>query len=115
MNFIKSLLIVCLVLGMTSCATSQRTTVVAPARGVVVTKISKPRVIVHRNTNYYLSNGVWYTRNNRGYVAVAAPRGAVIRTLPRGYKVRTIRGVKYYNYNGVYYKRTGKRYVVVKV
>jgi hypothetical protein len=115
MNFIKIFLIVILILGMSSCATGQRTTVMLPARGVVVTKVNNPRVIVHRNTNYYVSKGIWYTKNRRGYVVVNPPAGIVVRSLPRGHRIKTIRGVKYYHYNGVYYKRNGRNYVVVKI
>lgn len=115
MNTIKNLLIIILILGMTSCATSQRTTVILPKKGVVVTKVVKPRVVVHRNTNFYLSKGIWYKKNKRGYVVVNPPAGIVVKSLPSGFRVKKIRGVKYYHYNGVYYKRTGRKYIVVNV
>lgn len=115
MNTVKTFLVLILMIGMTSCATSQRTTVILPKRGVVVTKVTNPRLVVHRNINYYHSDGVWYTRNRKGYVVVNPPAGIVVQSLPRGYRVRKIRGVKYYHYNGIYYKRTGRRYTVVNI
>ncbi|XLS27901.1 DUF6515 family protein [Flavobacteriaceae bacterium M23B6Z8] len=115
MNTIKTFLVLILIIGMTSCATSQRTTIILPKKGVVVTRVNNPRLVVHRNVNYYHSAGVWYTKNRTGYVVVTPPAGIVVRSLPRGYRVKKIRGVRYYHYNGVYYKKTGRKYVVVKV
>lgn len=94
----------------TSCATTVR---VRPAESVVVTKLHRPTVIVHRNVRYYRSNGVWYVKQNRRYRVVSAPAGVRVTTLPRGYRVVKVRGVKYYKYNGVYYKRSGRNYIVV--
>lgn len=115
MNPFKNIFIALLIVGMTSCATGQRTTIIAPSQGVVVTKVSNPRVVVHRNTNYYFSKGVWYTRNNRGYVVVNPPEGIVVKSLPRGYRVKTIRGVRYFHHNGIYYKKHGRKYTVVRI
>ncbi|MEW7290395.1 DUF6515 family protein [Aquimarina sp. 2304DJ70-9] len=96
----------------TSCATTVR---VRPAKGVVVTKLHHPRVVVHNNVRYYRSGGVWYVKKSRGYRTVSAPVGVRVTTLPRGYKVVKVRGVKYYTSNGVYYRRSGKKYIVVHV
>ncbi len=96
----------------TSCATTVR---VRPVRGVGVTKLHHPRVVVHNKVRYYRSRGVWYVKKNRRYRTVAAPIGIRVTTLPRGYKVVRVRGVKYYTSNGVYYRRSGKKYIVVNV
>ncbi|WP_025667607.1 DUF6515 family protein [Aquimarina megaterium] len=96
----------------TSCATTVQ---VRPARGVVVTKVHRPKIIVHKNVNYYRSAGVWYVKKNRVYKRVSVPAGVRVATLPRGYKTVKVRGVKYYTCKGVYYKRSGKRYIVVHV
>ncbi|GAA4275873.1 DUF6515 family protein [Aquimarina mytili] len=96
----------------TSCATTVR---VRPARGVVVTKLHHPKIVVHNNVRYYRSNGTWYVKQNRGYRTIAAPVGVRVTTLPRGYRVVKVRGVKYYTYRGVYYKRSGRKYIVVNV
>ncbi|EZH73808.1 hypothetical protein ATO12_17905 [Aquimarina atlantica] len=97
---------------MTSCATTVQ---VRPARGVVVAKVHRPKIIVHKNVNYYRSGGVWYIKKNRVYKRVSVPAGVRVTTLPRGYKTVKVRGVKYYTCKGVYYKRSGKRYIVVHV
>ncbi len=96
----------------TSCATSVR---LRPARGVVVTKLHQPKVIVHNNKRYYRNKGVWYVKKNRRYVTVAAPMGARVTTLPKGHRIVKIRGVQYYTCNGVYYKKSGRNYIVVNV
>ncbi len=97
---------------MTSCATTAAT---RPTRGVVVTKVHNPKIIMHKNVRYYRSNGVWYVKKNRSYRRVTAPVGVRVTTLPRGYRVVRVRGVQYYKCGGVYYKRSGKRYIVVNV
>ncbi|WP_160114822.1 DUF6515 family protein [Aquimarina sp. AU474] len=104
------ILIICFLT--TSCAT---TVTVRPARGVVVTKLNHPRVVVHNNVRYYKSRGVWYIKKNKSYRTVTVPVGVRVTTLPRGYKVVKIRGVKYFAHNGVYYKRSGRKYIVVNV
>ncbi|MFD0862349.1 DUF6515 family protein [Sungkyunkwania multivorans] len=103
-----------LAIAFTSCAT--RTAVaVRPAKTVVVTKVHNPRVVVHNNSRYYISKGVWYKKSNGRYITIKAPVGAAVTKLPRGYKVVKVRGVRYYKSGGVYYKRSGKRYIVVNV
>ncbi|WP_024771882.1 DUF6515 family protein [Aquimarina macrocephali] len=97
---------------MTSCATTLK---VRPARGVVVTKVHRPKVVVHKNVHYYRSDGVWYVKKNRAYKRVTVPTGVRVTTLPRGYKTVKVRGVKYYRCKGVYYKRSGRKYIVVQV
>lgn len=96
----------------TSCAAKVR---VHPAPAVVVTKVYKPKVVVHKNVRYYRSGGVWYIKKNRVYKKVVVPAGLRIATLPRGYKIVKVRGVRYYKCKGVYYKRSGKKYVIVSV
>ncbi|PKV52800.1 hypothetical protein ATE84_4927 [Aquimarina sp. MAR_2010_214] len=97
---------------MTSCATTVK---VRPARGVVVTKVHRPKVVVHKNVHYYRSDGVWYVKKNRAYKRVTVPTGVRVTTLPRGYKTVKVRGVKYYRCKGVYYKKSGRKYIVVQV
>ena len=99
---------------LTSCAS---TTVVRarPANAVVVTKVHRPKVIVHKNVRYYRADGVWYKKRGRKYVVVNAPVGVKVTTLPRGYRVVKVRGITYYKYKGVYYKRSGRKYIVVNV
>ncbi len=95
-----------------SCATTVR---VYPANRVVVTKVHKPRIVVHKNVKYYRSGGVWYIKKNRRCVSVAAPVGLRINVLPTGYKLVKVKGIRYYKHKGVYYKKSGRDYVVVNV
>lgn len=88
---------------------------VYPKRGIVVTKINKPSVVVHKKVNYYYADGVWYTKKQRAYVVVGAPVGVTVRRLPRGRRVVKINGRKYYKYRGVVYKKQRRRYIVVNV
>lgn len=95
---------------------AQRTVVhVYPKHGTVVTKINTPKVFVHKRTNFYFADGVWYKARGRKYVVVGAPVGIKVRTLPRGNKVVVVNGRKLYKYRGVWYKRSGRNYVVVNV
>ncbi len=96
----------------TSCATTVR---VRPANRMVVAKVHNPRVVVHKNVKYYRSDGIWYKKKNRRYIAVAAPVGIRVNVLPKGYKTVKVKGVRYYRYKGIYYKKSGRNYVVVNV
>ncbi|MBT8304597.1 MAG: hypothetical protein KJP09_09020 [Bacteroidia bacterium] len=96
-------------------STAQITTKIYPKRGVVVTKIHKPKIIVHKNKNLYWADGIWYKRNQGKYIVVNAPAGIAIKRLPRGHKVVRINGRKYYKYRGIVYKKQRRNYVVVTV
>lgn len=97
-------------------AAAQRTVVrVYPKHGTVVTTINRPKVFVHKRTNFYFANGVWYKARGRKYVVVGAPVGIKVRQLPRGNKVVVVNGRKLYKYKGVWYKKSGRNYVVVNV
>ncbi len=114
-TFKLMLLTLIMVIGFSSC-TAQRTVVrVYPKHGTVVTTISKPRIIVHKNRNFYFANGVWYKATGRKYVVCAAPVGIRVNHLPRGNKVVVVNGRKLYKYKGVWYKKSGRHYVVVTV
>ncbi|WP_343485979.1 DUF6515 family protein [Allomuricauda sp. d1] len=109
------LLTLILMVGISSC-NAQRTVVrVYPKHGTVVTTLSKPRVIVHKRTNFYFTNGVWYKARGRKYVVCAAPVGIKVRNLPRGNKIVHVNGRKLYKHKGVWYKKSGRHYVVVNV
>nr|WP_299069191.1 DUF6515 family protein [uncultured Allomuricauda sp.] len=95
---------------------AQKTVVrVYPKHGTVVKTITKPKVVVHNNVNFYFSDGVWYRTKGKTYVVAAAPRGITVRKLPRARKVVVVNGRKLYKYRGVWYKKTGRNYVVVNV
>ena len=88
---------------------------VYPKHGTVVTKINTPKVFVHKRTNFYFADGVWYKMRGRKYVVVGAPVGIKVRNLPRGNKVIVVNGRKLYQYKGIWYKKSGRNYVVVNV
>lgn len=110
-------LVIAAFLGTMIGANAQTRTVVRvyPKHGTVVRTVSNPRVIVHKKTNYYYADGVWYKARGKRYVVTAAPRGIKIRTLPRGSKVVYRKGRKLYQYRGLWYKKRGRNYVVVNV
>lgn len=116
MKNLKLILLTFVLLGSFLTINAQRTVVkVYPKRGTVVTTIKKPRVVVHKKTNYYIADGVWYKARGRKYVVVNAPVGIKIRTLPRGNKVVVVNGRKLYKYKGVWYKKSGRNFIVVHV
>ena len=86
-----------------------------PKKGTVITKIHKPKVVVHKKVNYYYADGVWYNRARGQYVVIGAPQGVKIRRLPRGYKVLKHYGRTYYKYRGVVYKKQRRHFIVVNM
>ncbi|MEX0314393.1 MAG: hypothetical protein AB3N18_09470 [Allomuricauda sp.] len=74
MKNLKTILFAIAFLGTLVSVSAQRTVVkVYPKHGTVVTKITKPRVVVHKKTNFYFADGVWYKARGRSYVVCAAP------------------------------------------
>ncbi|MET1259776.1 DUF6515 family protein [Flagellimonas sp. DF-77] len=116
MKNLKLILLTMTLMGGMLTSTAQRTVVrVYPKHGTVVTTIKKPRVVVHKKTNFYVADGIWYKARGKKYVVCAAPVGVKLRTLPRGNKVVVVNGRKLYKYKGIWYKRSGRHYVVVTV
>ncbi len=116
MKKLQMLLIVMTLLGAMVSMNAQRTVVkVYPRHGTVVTKISRPKVIVHKNVRFHFANGVWYKARGKNYVVCAAPLGIKVRNLPRGNKIVHVNGRKLYKYKGIWYKKKGRGYVVVTV
>ncbi len=116
MKNLKSLLVVLLCFGTFYTADAQRKVVrVYPNHGAVVTTIHKPKLVIHKKSNYYFADGIWYKAKGRKYVVVRAPKGIKVRTLPRGNKVVVLNGRKLYKYKGVWYKKSGRNYIVVNV
>jgi hypothetical protein len=114
-NF-KILLVVMALSGAMISANAQRTVVrVYPKRGTIVKTVKKPKVVVHKKTNFYFANGIWYKARGRNYVVCAAPVGVKVRKLPRGNKVVVVNGRKLYKYKGIWYKKSGRKYIVVNV
>lgn len=117
MKNLKLVLIVLILLGGIAQATAQRKVVkVYPKHGTIVTKVHKPKIVVHKKVNFHFSDGVWYKAQGRRFVVCAAPIGVQLRRLPRGRKVVMLsNGRKVYKYKGVWYKKKGRGYVVVTV
>ncbi|MDC6365075.1 MULTISPECIES: DUF6515 family protein [Flavobacteriaceae] len=116
MKTLKTILVTIALLGSFTIASAQKTVVrVYPKHGTVVTTISKPRIVVHKKTNYYVADGVWYRARGRKYVVCAAPVGTKVRTLPRAHRVVYVNGRRLYKYRGVWYKKRGRDFVVVTV
>ncbi len=116
MKKVKILLLAATLLGALLTVEAQRTVVrVYPKHGTVVTTINRPKIIVHKRTNYYFADGVWYRARGRKYVVCAAPVGIKVRALPRGNKVVVVNGRKLYKHKGIWYKKSGRHFVVVTV
>ncbi|MFD2586935.1 DUF6515 family protein [Croceitalea marina] len=116
MKSLKILFLVMALFGAMITVSAQKTVVrFYPKHGTIVKTVKKPRVVVHKKTNFYFSDGVWYKARGRNYVVCAAPLGVKVRKLPRGYKVVVINGRKLYKYKGIWYKKSGRNYIVVNV
>ncbi len=116
MKTLKRILLTFALIGGMLYTNAQQTVVrIYPRHGTVVTTLSSPRVIVHKRTNYYLADGVWYRARGKKYVVCAAPVGVRVRTLPRGNKVVVVNGRRLYKYKGIWYRKSGRNYVVVNV
>ncbi|MEL6918590.1 MAG: DUF6515 family protein [Bacteroidota bacterium] len=115
MKNLKNVLIILVLFGSLAAVHAQTTVNLYPKYGTVVTKVYKPKVIVHRGVNFHFSNGIWYKTRGRKYVVCAAPVGVKVRQLPRGNKVIVYNGRKLYKYKGVWYKKSGRGYIVVNV
>ena len=114
MKNLRIILLTLLLVGGLLSSNAQRTVVrVYPKHGTVVTTIKKPRTFIHKRTNFFFSDGVWYKARGRKYVVVAAPVGIKVRNLPRGNKMVIVNGRKLYKYKGIWYKKSGRNYVVV--
>ena len=116
MKNLKLILLTMALIGGLLSMNAQRTVVrVYPKHGTVVTTIKKPRVIVHKKTNFYFADGVWYKARGRKYVVTSAPVGIKVRKLPRGNKIVHVNGRKLYKYKGIWYKKSGRHFIVVTV
>ena len=116
MGSLRNFILAILALGtMVACGAQTKVVRVYPKHGTVVRTIHKPKVIVHKKTNFYFANGVWYKARGKRYVVCSAPVGVRVRTLPRGHRVVWRNGRKLYNYKGIWYKKSGRNFVVVTV
>ncbi len=115
MKALKTILITMALLG-TMVASAQKAVVrIYPKHGTVVTTIKKPKVVIHKKTNFYFADGIWYKARGKRYVVCAAPNGIRVKRLPRARRVVVVNGRKLYKYRGIWYKKSGRHYVVVNV
>lgn len=116
MKNLKLIFLTMALIGGVFIAVAQRTVVrVYPKHGTIVTTVNKPKVFVHKRTNFYFADGVWYKARGRKYVVVGAPVGVKVRSLPIGNKVVVVNGRKLYTYKGVWYRKSGRKFIVVNV
>lgn len=113
-NF-KILIVLIVLFGTISASYAQRVVKVYPRHGTVVTKIYKPKVIVHHGVNYHFASGIWYKARGRKFVVCAAPRGVVVSQVPKGRKIVYINGKKHFKFKGIWYTKKGNGYMVVHV
>lgn len=88
---------------------------VSPKYGVVVTKVHRPSVVVHKGVIFYYAKGVWYKPYGRRYMVCRAPIGIRINYIPKGYKIVRAKGKKYYACNGIWYTKKRGFYTVVRI
>jgi len=115
MKTVRNFLIVIVLLGGLLSVNAQKVIKVYPKHGLVVTKIHKPTVVLHKGSSFHYADGVWYKTRGKKYVVCAAPKGVAIKRLPKGYRVVRYKGRKLYKYKGVWYKKNKKAFVVVTV
>ena len=61
----------------------------------------------------YYNDGVFYRKQNDGYIVIAPPIGYGVEVLPNNTFATTYNGETYYYYNGTFYRKDMNRYVVV--
>ena len=60
----------------------------------------------HDGIDYYIIDGIWYSKFKKRYVLKQAPKGAIINFTPKDGKMVIMGGKKYYKCKGVFYKKT---------
>jgi hypothetical protein len=86
-----------------------------PVRGHSVRSLPRDhRVVIHGNSHYYSSHGVWYRPHNGRYVVIAPPIGLFVPVLPFAYSTIWMHGMPYYYANETYYTQTPGGYVVIE-
>lgn len=96
-------------------AEAQKAAVRYPEPGEIALNIPGGYDTVHSGPNEYIFyDGIFYTRDPKGFRVVDAPRGVIVRTLPVGFETLLVAGVTYFVFAGVYYNRADAGYVVVE-
>ena len=89
---------------------------ISSTKSTINSSDKKAKKIKFKDIDYYVIEGMWYTKLKNKYVLRQAPKGAKIKFLPQGGKPVTMGGVKYYKCKGVFYKknRTDDLYEVAR-
>lgn len=109
------MLILVFIGGLSTMNAQRKVIKVYPKHGTVVTKVYKPKVVVHKGAKFHFSKGVWYKTRGKRFIVCAAPVGVTVRHLPRGYKVVRVNGRKMYKYKGIWYQKKRGGYLVINV
>ena len=77
-------------------------------KGTINSSDKKSQKVKYDGIEYYVIDGIWYTKFKSKYVLRQAPKGAKTYFIPAGGKMVTMGGVNYYKCKGVFYKKTNK-------
>jgi len=77
-------------------------------KGTINVSDKKSLKVKHDGIQYYVIDGIWYTKFKNKYVLRQAPKGAKTNFIPAGGKMVTMGGVNYYKCKGVFYRKTNK-------
>lgn len=69
--------------------------------------------VVHRDSIYYLRDGIYYRKQGNDYLVVAPASGLRISSLPKNAIVVRIGGESLFRANDVYYRQDGGLFIVV--
>jgi len=75
------------------------------AKSTINSSEKEAKNIKFDDIDYYVIEGMWYTKLKNKYVLREAPKGAKIDFLPQGGKPVVMGGVRYYKCKGVFYKK----------
>ena len=62
-------------------------------------------IVSHGVDTFYYKNGIFYTKNPKGYVITNAAPGVRIHGLPFGYRIAMAKGKPYFYYYGTFYEQ----------
>ncbi|MCK0130898.1 hypothetical protein MWU59_05215 [Flavobacteriaceae bacterium F08102] len=65
-------------------------------------------IVIHKDLEYHIIDGIWYLKSNEKLILRKAPKGARLKRLPKGGEYIVLGGKKYYRLNGVFYKKIKK-------
>ena len=75
------------------------------AKNTINSSDKKAKKVNFDGIDYYVIDGIWYTKFKNKFILKKAPKGAKLTFIPKGGKIVTMGGKKYYKSNGVFYKK----------